>query len=252
MSTDTAGAPQFKFRFIPVLVTVVLGFGIPYLAGEILFQLRHYSRLVPGMADQLGWLYAQHGLQMLLALAAIAAMKGLVPADYGLHRPPGKSYVLPAILWGLFFGVLMTAVDYAPNILAHTAPKLGYPLTTGNVLGWLGFEGIYVGPTEEILFRSLLVTYLAATMPGKVRLWGYRMNAAGVVVAAVFALAHVGSFFSDPFWSASGQLLYAFALGVLYAYWLEKSKSVLAPIIGHNVSDVTEYALLFLMVGFWA
>ncbi len=42
------------------------------------------------------------------------------------------------------------------------------------------------------------------------------------------------------------------ALGVLYAYWLEKSKSVLAPIVGHNVSDATEYALLFLMVAFWS
>jgi hypothetical protein len=88
-------------------------------------------------------------------------------------------------------------------------------------------------------------------MPGKVRLWGYEMNGAGVVVAAIFALAHFGSYFSDPWWAATGQTVYAFALGVLYAYWLEKSGSVLAPIVGHNVSDVTEYALLFLMVAFW-
>jgi len=45
--------------------------------------------------------------------------------------------------------------------------------------------------------------------------------------------------------------LYAFALGVLYAYWLEKSQSVVAPIVGHNVSDVVEYGLLFLWIGFW-
>jgi membrane protease YdiL (CAAX protease family) len=252
MSTDHAAvAPPFRFRFLPVLATVVLGIGIPYLAGEILFQLRHYSRLVPGIADQLGWLYAHHGVQMLLALAVIAIVKRLVPADYGLHMPPGRSYVLPAILWGLFFGLLMTAVDYAPYILSRRAPKLGYPLTPGNVLGWLGFEGIYSGPTEEILFRSLLVTYLAATMPGKLRLGGYEMNAAGIVVAAIFAFAHFGSFFSAPLYAALGQLIYAFALGVLYAFWLEKSKSVLAPIIGHNVSNLTEYALLFLMVAFW-
>jgi membrane protease YdiL (CAAX protease family) len=146
----------------------------------------------------------------------------------------------------------MTLVDYAPNILAQTAPKLGYPLTTGNVLGWLGFEGIYVGPTEEVLFRSLLVTYLSVTMPGKVHLGRYAMNGAGVVVAGIFALAHFGSFFSDPFWSASGQFLYAFALGVLYAYWLEKSRSLLAPIVGHNVGDGVEQALLFLMVAYRA
>lgn len=47
-----------------------------------------------------------------------------------------------------------------------------------------------------------------------------------------------------------GQQIYAFALGVLYAYWLEKSKSIVAPIVGHNVSDVSEYAIVFAWVAF--
>jgi hypothetical protein len=252
MSTDqSAAAPAFRFRFLPVLATVVLGIGIPYLAGEILFQLRHYSRLVPGIADQLGWQYAQHGLQMILALVAIAIVQRVVRADYGLHLPAGKSYVLPAILWGLSVGLLMTLIDHASDILTHTAPRLSYPLTTGNVLGWLGFHGLYVGPTEEILFRSLLVTYLCATMPGKVRFRGYDMNAAGLVVAAIYALYAAG-FLSRSWPVALGEMLCQFLLGVLYAYWLEKSKSVLAPIVGHNVSDLTEYGLVFLMVAYWA
>jgi uncharacterized protein len=37
---------------------------------------------------------------------------------------------------------------------------------------------------------------------------------------------------------------------VLYAYWPEKSGSVLAPIVGHNVSDGVEYAILFCWVAF--
>ena len=41
-------------------------------------------------------------------------------------------------------------------------------------------------------------------------------------------------------------------LAFLYAYWLEKSRSVVAPAIGHNVGDVTEYALLYLWVGLGA
>ena len=52
----------------------------------------------------------QHGGQLLVALIVIAVLKfRLVPADYGLHWPQGKSYIWPAILWGSFFGVLMTA-----------------------------------------------------------------------------------------------------------------------------------------------
>jgi len=251
MSTETAETPQFKFRFIPVLVTVVLGFGIPYLASEILDQLRHYSRLVPGIADQLGRLYAQHAVLMLLALGAIALVRLLVRADYGLHMPQGKSYVLPAILCGLAFGVLLTLVDFAPVILAHTAPKLGYPLTTGSFIGRLGYAGVFAGLTEEILFRALLVTYLSATMPGRVRIWRFEMNAAGLVVAAIYGFYAAG-FLSQSLPVALGEMLIQFALGALYAYWLEKSKSVLAPVVGHNVTGATECVLVFLMAAFWA
>ena len=144
----------------------------------------------------------------------------------------------------------MTLVDYAPQLLARTTPALGYPLTTPQVLGWLFFEGVYVGPTEEIPFRALLVTFLAATMPGRVRFGRFEMNRAGVIVALIFALLHSTSFLTGPWPVALGQQMYAFALGVLYAYWLEKSQSVVAPIIGHNVSDVVEYALVFFWVGF--
>lgn len=48
---------------------------------------------------------------------------------------------------------------------------------------------------------------------------------------------------------ALGQQVYAFALGVFYAYWLEKSRSIRAPIIGHNAGDVVEYLIVFAWCG---
>jgi hypothetical protein len=58
---------------------------------------------------------------------------------------------------------------------------------------------------------------------GKTRVPGFEMNRAGVVVAVIFALLHVSTFWHAPWPLALGQQGYAFALGVLYAYWLEKS-----------------------------
>ena len=130
----------------------------------------------------------------------------------------------------------MTVVDYAPQLIAHGTPDPGYPLTASNVVNWLFFESVYVGPTEEIPFRALLVTYLTATMPGKLR------------VGLLFALLHATNFNTRAWPLALGQQVYGFVLGVLYAYWLEKSKSVVAPIIGHNLSDGVEYAILFVWV----
>lgn len=251
-TTDIArDEPRFRLKLIPLIVVAVLGYYVP-VAGA---YGAHYAigifhlPVVPG--DNVGWLFLQHGFQLLVALIVIAILKHReLPADYGLHWPRGKTYIRPAILWGIFFGVLMTVVDYAPQLVTHTRPDAGYPLTPGNVWGWLFFEGVYVGPTEEIPFRALLLTYLAATMPGRLRIGRFEMNWAGVIVALVFALLHANNFATTWWPLALGQQIYAFALGVLYAYWFEKSRSVVAPAIGHNVGDFVETAIMMAWIAF--
>jgi membrane protease YdiL (CAAX protease family) len=247
MSSAERAPVGLRLKPLPILVVVLLGFAIPYAAAFVA-RLGYQALDRPEPSD-LEWLYVQHFLQMVLALLAIAVVKRFQPGDYGLHLPRGKSYYGPALLWGLAFGVLMTVVDYAPQLIAGTVPDLGFEPTPGNLWGWLFFEGVYVGPTEEIPFRALLVTYLALAMPGRLRIGRFEMNWAGVIVALIFALLHFESFFSRDLALAIGQQAYAFALGVLYAYWLEKSRSVVAPIIGHNVGDVTEYLLLYVWTG---
>ena len=87
-------------------------------------------------------------------------------------------------------------------------------------------------------------------MPGKFRLGRFEMNWAGVIVALIFALLHATNFNLRAWPMALGQQIYAFVLGVLYAYWLEKSQSVVAPIVGHNISDGVEYAIVLLWIAF--
>jgi hypothetical protein len=248
MTTETHPHQGLRLKAVPLLVTVAICFGLPYFAAACAVLTSGVIHMGAPDGPVLHWLYLHHFFQLLLALIGIAIVKRFVPADYGLHWPPGKTYIGAAVLWGVFFGVLMPLVDYAPQLLAHQRPVLDYELTAPNVWGWLIFEGVYVGPTEEIPFRALAVTYLAATMPGRLRMGRFEMNWAGVIVALVFALLHASNFFHRPWPLALGQQLYAFALGVLYAYWLEKSRSVVAPIVGHNVGDVVEYALLFVWV----
>ena len=74
-------------------------------------------------------------------------------------------------------------------------------------------------------------------MPGKLRFGRFSINGAGVVVALLFALAHLQTFWVENPVDALIQQGYAFMLGVLYAYWLEKSRSIIAPILAHNCSD---------------
>ncbi len=244
------GPPRLRLKPVPLLVTAALAVGVP-LAGVLMTSwagsLLHVHTQF-GM--NLSWIYLQHAGQVIVALLVIAILKyRLVPADYGLHWPRGKTYVWPAILWGVFFGVLMTVVDYAPQLLTHAGINSTGPASPAGFWAWTFFEGVYVGPTEEIPFRALLVTYLIATMPGKLRVGRFEMSWAGIIVAVMFALLHANNFATRPWPLALGQQFYAFALGVSYAYWLEKSRSVLAPSIGHNVGDVVEYLIAFAWLG---
>ncbi len=236
----------FHFRPVPILVAVMLMFGLPYIAQEIVDTSRHYSHLVPGFANKLGWLTAQHTVLLILGWSSILIARRFLPADYGLDLQSERSYVAVAVLWGIIFGVLLTLVDAAPGLLAHTAPKID-PSMTHNIAGWVLYNGLYVGPTEEVPFRALIVTYLAVTMPGSWRLGRYTMNAAGVVAAVIYAFWAAG-FLTVPLLVAVGQFVCQFLLGVLYAYWLEKSKSVIGPIIGHNTSSLVEYVLMLWLI----
>jgi hypothetical protein len=240
-----------RLKLIPLLVLIAMGVGIPLLAVTLTDLCSKWLH-TPGRTPNgftLGWIYIQHTVGFVLSLLTIGILKKwFVPADYGVHWPRQKTYILTAVLWGAFFGVLMTVVDFAPEILAHTKPHLDYPLTTSNAASWLFFEWVYVGPTEEVPFRALLVTYLIATMPGKFRFGRFEMNWAGLLVALLFALLHANNFATRPWPQALGQQFYAVALGVLYAYWLEKSRSVVAASIGHNVSDGLELAMQYVWV----
>ena len=62
-----------------------------------------------------------------------------------------------------------------------------------------------MGPTEEIPFRGLLQTFLMQRSSGRVRFFKYDMHVAGVILALLFALAHLTSFWTEDFWIALGQ-----------------------------------------------
>ncbi|HEY6329503.1 MAG TPA: CPBP family intramembrane glutamic endopeptidase [Blastocatellia bacterium] len=239
----------------PIPATIGLGLLIVVPSGYVFALLSEQV----GTTDSAWLLTANHVVMLLIAVALMACFnrglnRGLGRgnfSEYGLEWPKQKNYVRSALLWGAAFGVIMLVADYFPEILRHAPPPDQIPMTPRNIGSWLFFEWIFVGPTEEIPFRGLLQTFLMQRTSGRVRFWRYEMHVAGIILALLFALSHLTSFWTQKFWMALAQQIYAFALGVLYAYWREKSGSVLAPIIGHNVSDGVEQVLKFLMTWAW-
>ena len=239
---------DFRLRAIPILVVLLMGYGLP-LASNLLIDVASDHVRVPQIhGSALAYNFLQHGVLLLLALIVIAFVKGAVRGDYGLHRPQGRAYTAPAVYWGLTLGLLTAAIEFGPQMLAHVPPNFDEPFTPGNIGGWLVYQGLYVGPTEEVLYRGLLVGYLTATMPGRIRIGDLEMNGAGIVVAIVLTLSDGLSFITRPFIVALAQTLCDLTAGILYALWLEKSKSLFAPIVSHNVAGLTRTVLMFALI----
>lgn len=136
----------------------------------------------------------------------------------------------------------MLAADYWPQLIAGTEPA-GYSENGVEASGWL-VPMLLTGVAEETLFRGLLTGYLSTKIRKRYSIGGTSLPAAAVVVAVIFAGLHWKSFLTDPLHAALAQQLYAFAWALIYTWLMERSKSLLAPIVAHGIGNGVEVGLV--------
>lgn len=240
----------FKFRIWPIVLAAVL-------MQAVLVPAREAARWVfkhnPDVFHHQGWAFLALAMlfQALVGLAGIWVMRRLLPqADANLRWPPGKTYVGAAVLISVGMGLVMLVADYGPQLLSHTAPDGGYDTSPLGATGWITVMGL-TGFDEEPVFRGLLVGMLTVLIPGRVRLGSFEIAMGGVIVALLFGAAHYQTFFAEPLHLAIAQQLYAFVWGVTYVWLMERSKSLLAPIVAHGLSDAVEVAAVIVLMVAW-
>ncbi len=157
-------------RLILSLILAAVVMQACLLPGRILASMIFF-KWVPALSGQIGlFVFTAIVFQGLTGLLAIGAMKLILPrADARLRRPPGRSYVWPALFIGVAMGLIMLVADYWPQLLSHTAPDGGYSLRPDLAAGML-WAMITTGLGEETIFRGLLVGMLVVLTPGRVRL----------------------------------------------------------------------------------
>lgn len=205
----------------------------------------------PHWAEHAGlFVFSALMLQGLCGLVAIAAMRRWLPtADPHLRWPPGDTGIGLATAIGVGMGVVMLVGDYAPELLAGVPPR-DYPIEPGPAAGWL-LAMITTGLGEETIFRGLLVGMLVVLAPGRIRMGRFEIPIAGVWVAVLFALAHYQSFLHAPLARAIIQQIYAFAWGLVYVWLMERTRSLVAPIVAHGVGNFVETAIAMALLAAW-
>lgn len=256
MTQITAPCPfvhlyDFQLRLWPILLAAILMQGI-LVAGQEVAKWIYKSGPAAWEGHVSIFLLVAIALQALLGLVGIAVAKRLVPGmDAHLRWPPGRTYVGLALLIGVGMGLIMLIADYWPALLSQTPPTTRYSATPFDSAGFL-LGMLTTGLAEETIFRGLLVGLLVALVPGRVRIGAVDLPVAAYIVALLFALAHWKSFAVNPFHQALAQQTYAFVWGLVYVWLMERSRSLLAPIVAHGVGNFTEVGIIILLAAAWA
>ena len=235
-----------RLRLLPILLVVAIGFAV--LAAGFAPAWLLLDRFAPSQADRWPLAALADCFELVFALTGIAIARRRLPdARFGLRLPRvDAAWIGRAIAWAIALAGLTFIVDHGAGLLHGTAPETTLR-GAADLTGWLAFNLVLVGPCEEILFRGLLLGVLAALSPSRVRSGSRSISTAGIVIALLFALAHARSFAVDAWPIALGQQVYAFAFGLLYVWWRERSGSLLMPVVVHGLSDVIEEAAVYVL-----
>ncbi len=142
--------------------------------------------------------------------------------------------------------MIYTVGAFGSMILMGGFQPFQYPLTGLNITGYLGFQLLLSGPSEELIFRAFAITIFAFLITDK-RL-NKHISYANLFAAIIFGLAHVYIRFS-PFEInyTVFQVVYATVLGYFYGDCYEKSKSVIYPMIMHSFTNVVMIGLTVIL-----
>jgi len=244
-------ATGVRLRLWPVLLAGVLMQAVLWPARELARLVAHHEA---AFFNAHAWAFVALAMvfQTAAGLACIAVMRRVLPQAPTYLRWParGRSRVGQALAIGVAMGVLMLVADGWPQLAAHRAPDASYGRSAGDIAGWVAVMASS-GVCEEPIFRGLLVGLLTALAPGRVRVGRVDLPVAGVLVALLFGAAHYETFLVDPLPLAIAQQLYAFAFGLVYVWLMERSRSLLAPVVAHGVGDAVEVGAVVALQAAW-
>lgn len=246
--TDTAASVPPRSHW---LAGIAVAIGLVLITEPLLLLGREPARWLwkhgpTDWADR-PWIFVAMAilLQGVVGLLAILAMRRVVPrAEAYLRWPSGRSLAGLALAIGIGMGVVMLVADYWPQMIAGTPPD-DYTTVPVDAAGWI-FAMAITGLAEETIFRGFMVGLLVAFMPQRVKIGGIDLPLAAFVIAAMFAVAHWRSFVVSPFHLALAQQIYAIVWGLIYVWLMERSRSLLAPIIAHGTGNAVEVGLVIL------
>lgn len=206
-----------------------------YLADLILPSLQFLDR-----ANAFLYITIHHifqGLIALLIMYVISLILKITLADFGLTDNQWKYSLKRVIQFALVWWIIQLSVGFYMMSSGTVADLFSFELTVKNYLGYFLFQILLSGTSEELLYRALLIGLLLFL--GNQAGFSKKLNIALAVMISLiaFIIGHV-SYTIFPFAIVSYnvlQLLTVVIFGGFYTFLFIKTKSVVGPMLAHNL-----------------
>lgn len=217
-------------------------FGLAYRAGFLALAVLNGIPEFKLLAQASPWIprYVGDSLGFAVAMIMIWRVSHGRYRDYGFALAGRGLRLQLSTALGIALALTWMLLDHSFRIMAgETGQETAYSPTPGNVLGMMSFQWIFVGVLEGPLARGLVQTHLMSELKGVVRIFRWGFHVGTVIAAILFGVGHaVPHFFlGRPWHSLGSELAFATLFGLLAGYVYQETRSLVGPILMHNVVD---------------
>lgn len=225
-----------KLKLTPILkmltVTVTVAILIYYI-NALLMALPNYETIM----IESSWIFADlvHVPQFLIPFIIILYITKGKPGQYGfnLKEDPPEFTHRRMLIIGLCSGLLMS-IKYIIQIVSGLPLDVPQPVTPTNVFGYVTFQWIFVGLSEETMFRGLIQTYLMENLEGEIKMTGHGFHIGTVIAAFFWGGFHVINALNMSLSAAVFTVVITTPIGLLMGYAYQRTGSLLTTILVHN------------------
>jgi len=215
---------------LTVTVTVAI---LIYYINALLLSLPNYETI----RIESSWIFADlvHVPQFLIPFIIILYITKGRPSHYGFNLkedPPEFTHKRMLII-GLCSGLLMS-IKYITQIVSGSPLDIPQPVTSTNILGYMTFQWIIVGLSEETMFRGLIQTYLMENLEGEIKIAGHGFHTGTVIAAFFWGGFHIINALNMPLSSAVFTVVITTPIGLLMGYAYQRTGSLLTTTLVHN------------------
>jgi membrane protease YdiL (CAAX protease family) len=238
-------------KYIKLIIVFIIVQIIPMLANKFVIIFYSSSNVNNSMDDFL--ISAIHHLvQFFITILFMKYLLKISITEAGfnlLNKDKSKKFLKNFVIsW--FFIVLIfyiLSINFMPGFKSYVsnfAPADYPPMFKDLMFNILLLAGI----GEEPLFRSLIILPLIKDWSGELKIKNISIPHLSIISGVIFSLGHIG-YNVYPFsitYLDSMNILPTFVLGVCWATFFIRTKSLFSPILAHSCANVIQYLAAYI------